>query len=128
VVFFLAGAEFDGDAGHAFGGVRRCQWVFNGWVQSEHSHLVRLLIIWRFADVDRWCCCCEGGFCCCAGYCCCGCKGGFVKVTSIVVMAKVVVVVVSIVLFTLFFKGCWLLCWFLTLMFEGCVRAAECRW
>jgi hypothetical protein len=48
-------------------------------------------------------------------------------VTSIVVVVKVVVVD-SIVIVTDCFKGCWLLCWFLTLLFGGCVRATDCRW
>jgi hypothetical protein len=41
-----------------------------------------------------------------------------------VVVVKVVVVASTVC----FSKGCLLLCWFLTLLFRGCVRAAERRW
>lgn len=41
----LCGGGDGGDVGHIFGGVRRCRWVFNGWVRSEPSHLVRLLYL-----------------------------------------------------------------------------------
>jgi hypothetical protein len=47
-------------------------------------------------------------------------------VTSIVVVAKVVVVV-SIVIVIGGFSKVVGLCWFLTLLFEGCVRATDCR-
>jgi hypothetical protein len=50
---------------------------------------------------------CEGGFCCCPG--CCRCyKGGFVKVTSIVVVVKVVIVVSIVIVIGCFSKvvGC----------------------
>jgi len=48
-------------------------------------------------------------------------------VTLIVVVAKVVVVV-SIVIVTGGFSKVVGLCCFLTLLFEGCVRATGCRW
>ena len=49
-------------------------------------------------------------------------------VTSIVVAEKVLVVFFNRYSYRLFFKGRWLLCWFLTLLFGGCVQAEECRW
>lgn len=46
----------------------------------------------------------------------------------VVVVAKVVVIVVSIVIVICGFSKVVGLCCFLTLLYEGCVRATDCRW
>ena len=102
--------------GHVFCGVRRCRWVFNGWVRAEPSHSVQLLcylmvyrcgsmvlMLWRWILLllcwllllllQKWICLGDIDCCCC----------------------------------------CWLLCWFLTLLFgvvceQRIVGGWSCFW